>query len=308
MRRRALQSLCRLHSTAPASRTAYYLSLLERNPELSEADARNELRWLRQASSGDFASGEDVLERFVQRRATGEPLQYILGTQAPDFADEPGDTDFGPLTLLTRPPVLIPRPETAYIMEQLILRLPQRPLKVLDLCTGSGCIPLLLAHRRNVTAWGVDINEAAISLANDNKALLAKQKQLNNPVTFLQSDIFAPTFAHEIHSRIGEVDLITANPPYIPRPEYDALPPSVREWEDERALLAGDVGPSAGVAFYARIAELAMELMSHSDKPRISLAVEIGATQGQAVRDLLPGATEIVQDQWGKDRMVIASY
>lgn len=184
-----------------------------------------------------------------------------------------------------------------------------RPLKVLDLCTGSGCIPLLLAHLREVSAWGVDINPEAILLANDNKALLVDRDLLRGRVDFFEADIFAPSFVATIEEKVRGVDLITANPPYIPREEYDALPPSVRRWEDERALLAEDVGGSPGVAFYARIAELAREILKlREGREEIRLAVEIGATQGKAVSDLLPGKTEVVQDQWGRDRMVIASF
>lgn len=308
--RRTLLSACRRYSTPSASKTAYLLSLLQNNPELSASDAENELRWIRQETAGrSSAERNSAVEDLVQRRAKGEPLQYVLGMFLSRlFTLTEGNTDFGPLTLLTRAPVLIPRPETAFIVEQLESMLPHRPLNVLDLCTGSGCIPLLLAHLRQVNSWGVDINPTAIALANENAEQLAKAQQLKQPVRFFSGDILSPSFAADVRNKIGRVDLITANPPYIPQEEYDALPVSVRNWEDKRALFADDVGSIPGVAFYARIAELAMEIIQKDDAPQIRIAVEIGATQGEAVSNLLPGATQVVQDQWGRDRMVIASF
>ncbi|CAK9781245.1 S-adenosyl-L-methionine-dependent methyltransferase [Cutaneotrichosporon oleaginosum] len=257
------------------------LARLARNPELSAADAKAELRWMR-AAKGD-------LEDMVERRARGEPLQYILG-----------DTDFGPLTLLCRPPVLIPRPETAYIVEHLASLLPSRPLRVLDLCTGSGCIPLLLAHlRADLTAVGVDVSPDAVSLAKENIAAMGMEGRVRT----VQADILAPDFLQRIEKEVGPVDLVTANPPYIPQAEYDALPPSVRAYEDRGALLAGGEG---GTAFYAHIAAIAPSMLREG--PGIKIAVEIGAGQGQTVASLLPGHTEVVQDQYGRDRMVTAVF
>ncbi|KAF8894033.1 S-adenosyl-L-methionine-dependent methyltransferase, partial [Infundibulicybe gibba] len=100
---------------------------------LGPRQARIELRWLRQAQA-DIP----LLTQLISRRADGEPLQYILGTQP-----------FGPLNLLTRPPVLIPRPETehwTHALADLISPSAQSPVTLLDLGTGSACIPLLLAH------------------------------------------------------------------------------------------------------------------------------------------------------------------
>ncbi|KAH0827387.1 S-adenosyl-L-methionine-dependent methyltransferase [Lanmaoa asiatica] len=122
--------------------------------------ADQELKWIMKQSRHT-----DSILVMLDRRLAGEPLQYILGT-----------TPFGPLHLLTRPPTLIPRPET----EDWALRLartrtpdPTRPLRVLDLCTGSGCIPLLLCHlwpSGSIRAVGVDISPDAIRLAAENTA------------------------------------------------------------------------------------------------------------------------------------------
>lgn len=216
----------------------------------------------------------------------------------------PGDTDFGPLTLTCRAPVLIPRPETAHIIEHLAGVLPPRPLRVLDLCTGSGCISLLLAHLRpTLTAVGVDISPHAVSLARENIAALGMEER----VRVIQADILDPSFPEFVREEVGGVDLVTANPPYIPQAEYDALPSSVRAFEDPRALLAGaPPGGEDGTAFYAHIANIAPSLLTEGEGVRI--AVEIGAGQGKAVASLLPGRTEVVQDQYGRDRMVTAVF
>ena len=156
-----------------------------------------------------------------------------------------------------RPPVLIPRPET----EDWTIRLAEllspppsstRPLKVLDLCTGSGCIPLLLCHLwppGTAHATGVDISPSAIQLASDNAALCniplrtdsgpnaqrpIEQKQ--NTFAPVLADLASPTFAQDARLE-PPYDLITSNPPYIPRDEYERLPASVKDFEDERALL-----------------------------------------------------------------------
>ncbi|BEJ16141.1 hypothetical protein CspHIS471_0507460 [Cutaneotrichosporon sp. HIS471] len=264
------------------------LAKLARNTELSLADAKAELRWMRAA-----AAGETALEAMVERRAAGEPLQYILG-----------DTDFGPLTLNCRAPVLIPRPETAHIIERLASILPSRPLRVLDLCTGSGCIPLLLAHLRpDLTAVGVDISPDAIALSNENIAALG----MGERVRVVQADILSLSFPDFVREEVGKVDLVTSNPPYIPQVEYDALPLSVRAFEDQRALLApAPPGGEDGTAFYAHIAKIAPSLLREGEGVRV--AVEIGAGQGRAVAAILPGHTEVVQDQYGRDRMVTAVF
>lgn len=195
------------------------------------------------------------------------------------------------------------------MVEHLASLLPSKPLRVLDLCTGSGCIPLLLAHLQpSITALGVDISPQAIALARDNIAHTA----LSGRVRVLQADILDPGFAEVVRREVGEVDLITANPPYIPQLEYDDLPASVREYEDPGALLAGlpegrEGEEWDGTAFYAHIAKIAPYLLSKGDEG-MRIAVEIGASQGAAVANLLPGKTKVVKDQYGRDRMVTATF
>ncbi|TXT12878.1 hypothetical protein VHUM_01279 [Vanrija humicola] len=285
---RALHTTCRRYTARKG-----LLDQLLRNPELDEHEAKNELRWLLDAAS--------AVTQMVKRRSAGEPLQYILG-----------NTDFGPLTLLTRAPTLIPRPETAFVVEAYAERLTgvSRPLRILDLCTGSGCIPLLLSHlmgERLGAAFGVDLSTDAISLATDNIKLIGDGR-----VRVFEGDVMSADFVDTVRAATGgqPIDIITANPPYIPQAEWEALPDSVRAYEDRRALVGGPVpGFGDGVAFYARIGQLAEEILQpDADLAQVPrLAVEIGADQGEAVSRLLPGRTEILQDQYDRDRMVLAT-
>ncbi|WVF65797.1 hypothetical protein IAT40_000534 [Kwoniella sp. CBS 6097] len=175
------------------------VSLLSNNPELLLEDVRNEIRWIRdevrQRSSEMLRKGrlppvEDELVRdFVERRSKGEPLQYILGS-----------TDFGPMTIKCVRPVLIPRPETAHCTTLLSDRIlstiprltsasrPSNPMDVLDLCTGSGCIALLLARLNPLLrVTGVDNSPAAVALGMAN----AKALELDDRVAVRYGNLFA---------------------------------------------------------------------------------------------------------------------
>lgn len=153
-----------------------------------------------------------------------------------------GNQPFGPLLLNVRPPTLIPRPETeewACRLADLLAVDP--PATILDLCTGSGCIPLLLLHALPATrAHGVDLSPAALALARENAAL----QRLGTRFETAERDLFAHGFAARWAEAHGPADLVTSNPPYIPAREMRTLDRAVLDWEDERALL-GDVSPSA---------------------------------------------------------------
>lgn len=184
-----------------------------------------------------------------------------------------------------------------------------RPLRILDLCTGSGCIPLLLSRLLDDTlevAHGVDISPEAIELSEDNKRLLSCEN-----VYFLQSDILSPDFADRVRQDTGveSFDLITSNPPYISAHDWAQLPQSVRDYEDSRALVGGPVpGVGDGVQFYGRIAQLAEQLLEPANGEFPQIAVEIGETQAAEVSSLLPGECETVDDQYGRNRMVLAAF
>ena len=225
------------------------------------------------------------------------------------------------MNLLSRQPTLIPRPETedwALRLADIVSPSRTRLLQVLDLCTGSGCIPLLLCHLwppGSARAFGVDISEDAIKLATDNAArchiATAPRDYATNPrnvFTPILGDLCDPDF---LGSLPAPFDLVTSNPPYIPRRQYDQLSPSVKDYEDPRALL-GDLPGSPienGLSFYHLIARFLTQKGVLRD--RAIVALEVGDGQAQAVENILHTSvglrnTEIWTDPWGKQRVVFA--
>ncbi|KAF9929577.1 hypothetical protein FBU30_001472 [Linnemannia zychae] len=190
---------------------------------------------------------------------------------------------------------------------------------VLDICTGSGCIPLGLASalpQNSTRLFGVDIHPKAVQLARDNAA--HNRDLLNqNPVQFHQADLLAPNAVDQFLSwlsnnsnnknvsganPIGGLDkqqrynLIISNPPYIAHSEYDELEPEVAQWEDPKALLADQ----EGLVFYPRIANMAMELLDRQIAPysslplssRVSSSVTNENMDTNDTRELDPGTLE----------------
>jgi release factor glutamine methyltransferase len=253
----------------------------------------------------DWWGTSSVYSGQVLPSATETPLTSSTGTQP-----------FGPLSLLTRPPVLIPRPETehwAIQLSDLISPTPENPVSVLDLCTGSGCIPLLLCHvwpKGSARAYGVDISSDAIQLAKDNAdrihiANKFTQHEPQNVFTPFNIDIRNPV-AESLLADIGPFDVVTSNPPYIPKREYDSLPSSVKDFEDPRALLGGD--DVDGLTFYRAIARL-LGRPGLLNKDAL-IALEVGDGQAQAVKYILETEariyrTEIWLDPWAKQRAVV---
>jgi release factor glutamine methyltransferase len=226
-----------------------------------------------------------------------EPLQYIIG-----------DQPFGPLNIITRPPVLIPRPETeewSFSLSSLFNPSPSNPLSLLDLCTGTGCIPLLLCHlwpKGSVRAYGVDISPNAINLAKEN----ADVHSLSHAFTPILADIRDPRFLRNLNTPF---DIITANPPYIPKSEYDHhLSPCVKDYEDPIALIGGP----DGLSFYHAIARL-IATTNILKKNGGLVALEVGDGQANAVQQIIRSEArlsdiEIWKDAWGKNRTVVARH
>ena len=223
---------------------------------------------------------EDAIGRFfsaVDRRASHVPLQYILGW-----------TSFMGLKFSVDSRVLIPRQDTETLVEAVLAwAADKKALTLLDLCTGSGCIAVSLAalgHFESVTAC--DISEDALAAARENA-------QLNQvDIHFRQGDLFS--------AADGRFDVITANPPYIPKPVLDSLMPEVRDFEPRCALDGGE----DGLVFYRRIAEQALNRL----KPGGALFLEIGYDQAEDVTALLRGhgfaGTRVIRDLAGHDRVV----
>jgi release factor glutamine methyltransferase len=322
------------------------LTTLCRNPDLAREDAKNELRWIiEETEVTKGASYEEEVSRRVERRGDGEPLQYILGMLVSRLriaisvysfsAIFTGNTDFGPLNLLCRPPVLIPRPETAFVFSQLAKLVADRysssgkknKVSILDLYTGSGAIALLLRHELgrsvlDLVLVGFDVNPVAIALAKENGSKVRMEE-----VSFAKTNVMESSVIMDASCIMGgRVHMITANPPYIPFEEYQALSTSVRDYEDVDALLGDgdarqrlDLRKGDGLSHYRRIASL-LKLLCHepqdalwwNDRGLPQVAVEIGAKQGQAVSKILSQdsqgfirRTEIWKDQYDRDRMVV---
>ncbi len=224
----------------------------------------------------------------IERRCQREPIQYILGSQ-----------EFMGLTFRVNHHVLIPRQDTETLVEQVLKEHTQserRAKRLLDLCTGSGCIAISLMVKggfRYVTA--TDISEDALSVARENAhCLLESGCQLK----LCRGDLF------QALEPGGKFDILVSNPPYIPTSVIRELQPEVRNHEPVTAL---DGSPD-GKVFYRRIAGEAEQWLN----PGAAVYLEIGYDQGEAVCGLLEehgfNNIKVIKDLPGLDRVVRADY
>lgn len=226
------------------------------------------------------------LDELLWRRSRHEPLQYMFGSQ--EFYGRP---------FAVRPGVLIPRPETEILVEQVLLHARQlwpdtAVLDVADIGTGSGAICVTLACERpgwNVTT--VDLSPDATAIARENA------ERLGARIRFLQGDLVQPLLA------AGEqVDILVSNPPYIPSTDVDQLDAEVLEHEPRLALDGG----ADGLDCYRRLCQALPSVL----KARALVAYEVGIHQSRAVADLLTASgviadVQIVPDLAGIERVVI---
>ena len=223
----------------------------------------------------------------VLRIRKGEPLAYILQ-----------EWDFYGMRLHVTPDVLIPRDDTCAVTALAIrkaLFLDQSP-RILDLCTGSGCIGLAIAHRvKDAKVTLADISQEAIAVARKN----AVAQKLSARVSCVQADALKAPAAF-----LGKFDMIISNPPYITRQEMLELPESVSNYEPHLALYGGE----DGLDFYRAIAAN----YKHALRPGGYLCFEFGAGQGNDVCQILTenGYTilERSRDYNDRERAVIAQY
>ena len=238
----------------------------------------------------EMYAGEDVcrkMEEATARLLKGEPLAYVLG-----------EWEFYGLTLKVNENVLIPRDDTCAVVDLAIsqaLFLPEMP-RILDLCTGSGCIGLALASR---------IPDARVTLADISRDALAVAKQnitlhkLSGRVSCVNVDAMKepPAF-------LGKFDMIVSNPPYIPDRELEELPESVKDFEPHLALFGGE----DGLDFYRAVAKNFRNAL----KPGGYLAFEFGEFQGDDICQILVenGYTilERTKDFNDRERAVLARY
>ncbi len=239
------------------------------------------------ADRGLYATEEICLrvENYVRRHLSGEPTAYILGQW--DFCD---------MTLTVTPDVLIPRDDTVAVTELAIkkaLYLPQNP-RILDLCTGSGCIGLAVARRvKDAKITLADVSQEALRVARKNVADL----HLGGRVSCVLADARKPAAPF-----LGKFDLIVSNPPYVTTAEMETLDPSVKDFEPHLALHGG----ADGLDFYRAI----LRNFSGALRPGGFLAFEFGRGQETSLSELLTAADykilEWKQDNSGILRAVLA--
>ncbi|MBQ7415552.1 MAG: peptide chain release factor N(5)-glutamine methyltransferase [Oscillospiraceae bacterium] len=229
----------------------------------------------------------EAMDAAVQRLLSGEPLAYVLG-----------EWEFYGMTLYVDPNVLIPRDDTCAVTAMAIkkaLFLDQEP-RILDLCTGSGCIGLAIAHRvKDAKVTLADISKDALSVAKRN---VTRQK-LGGRVTCVQADALTPPPAF-----MGKFDMIVSNPPYITTKEMEELPASVADYEPHLALHGGE----DGLDFYRSI----IKNYTRALKSGGYLCFEYDPSQGDDICRLLEtnGYTvlERTRDYNDRERAVLAQY
>ena len=228
-------------------------------------------------------SVEDRFRSVIARRAMREPLQYITGS-APFFG----------YTFKVTPAVLIPRFDTEILVEE-TLGVLAPGMRLLDICTGSGCIPIAVVKEfaertggEKLSAAASDLSEEALAVARENA------RELGADIHFVKSNLFS-----EI---TGTYDVITANPPYIKEDDISLLDREVRSFEPHIALS----GMGDGLYFYRKITEEASDYLRRDG----IMILEIGADQAESVSGMLRdhGFRDIrlVRDLGGRDRVLMA--
>lgn len=276
---------------------------------------------------GEREVSEEEYEKYhglIERRAAHVPLQHLTGEQ-----------DFMGLAFLVNEDVLVPRQDTEVLVEEVMKHL-HDGMRILDMCTGSGCILLSLLHYSNDCAGvGVDLSGQALAVARENyERLRAERPEMR--ALFLEGNLFAALKCEKtldsveasevvkVSDRVGasgdgsvahggngtkpwngeRFDVIVSNPPYIKTDVIDTLMPEVREHEPVMALDGG----ADGLIFYRRIAENAVNYLSGGGM----LFFEIGCEQAADVRSIMEAAgfreIEVVKDFAGLDRVVYGSW
>ncbi len=232
------------------------------------------------------AVSEENADRYIdciRRRAAHIPLQHITGEQ--EFMGYP---------FCVNEHVLIPRQDTEILVEEAI-QIMRPKMKILDMCTGSGCIVLSILkmckekyYMTDLQGIGADVSEEALKVARENS------RRLEVPVTWIQSDLFAKIPEEE------KYDVIVSNPPYIETAVIDTLQEEVRLHDPYIAL----DGKEDGLYFYRRIISEADKYL----KPQGKLMFEIGCDQAEAVEELMKNAgyeqITVKKDLAGLDRVV----
>ncbi len=230
----------------------------------------------------------EKLHHITNRLLQQEPVQYVLN-----------ECWFAGMKFKVNEQVLIPRPETEELVDWIIKDYSaiNNPIKILDIGTGSGCIPIALQKKLNhAKVWTCDISEQAIEVAKEN----AKQLEAGN-IHFMQLDFLNK----DAIKNLPLFDIISSNPPYIPEKDRFEMHPNVLKYEPSLALFVPDNDP---LVFYDAIARFGTEHLNKGGR----IYFEIHENLGKEVVDLLKkfqySDIELKKDLQGKDRMVKAVW
>jgi len=231
-------------------------------------------------------AARELVRDLVRRRAGGEPLQYLTGEQ-----------EFYGLAFRVTPAVLVPRPETEFLVEQAIALMRRRAsagVRFADIGTGSGCIAVSVArHVPGALGWAVDISAAALAVAREN----ARRHGVADRIRFVRSDFLA-CFPEK-----PCLDFVLCNPPYVALDDYDSLPPEVKNHEPHEALFGGPTGMDP---VRRLVPEAAARLAAGG-----SLLLEAGAGQAEEIARLMENEGlslhPVVNDLQGIPRCLIGT-
>jgi len=225
----------------------------------------------------------ESIKALVKRRRAFEPIAYLRG-----------EREFYGRKMRVDARVLIPRPDTETLVDVALERLRGRDLfaRVVDLCTGSGCVAITLKlERPTIAVDATDLSDGAIAVARDNAQRLGAVWN----VRFACGDLFTP-----LGKNRAIYDLVVANPPYIATAEVPTLQPDIKDHEPRIALEGG----ASGLEIIDRIVDEAPRWL----RPGGALAMEIGAGQAQGVRTIFERrgfeAVETKKDYGGVERVV----
>ena len=234
-------------------------------------------------AEGLEASDVQCLDKCVDRICSGEPVQYVLGK-----------ADFMGMELDVTPAVLIPRPETEELVNEVVNALADRKSpRILDIGTGSGCIALAIKQLiplAEVTAW--DISDDALFIARENA------QRLKVEVVFEKKDLFRE------QQPVARWHVIVSNPPYIFHEESQQMERNVLDYEPHEALFAPDNDPNA---VYEAIGRYAATALCPGGSLYLELNPIIAEDVANSLRKLGLSSVELRKDQFGRQRFIKAT-
>ncbi len=231
----------------------------------------------------NFSDSEflDFLNHAILELKLNKPIQHILGFVI-----------FYELEIKVNEDVLIPRPETEELVSIIVNDL-SNANTLLDIGTGSGCIPLAVKYKfPHLNCIGTDVSIKAIKVAQENSA------RLGIDVDFIHQDVFASSFP------LDSIDILVSNPPYIPKKELSSMSPNVVDYEPHSALFVPDNNP---LIFYSIIAEMGTKILNKNGKIYFEIHEEYGDQIVNLLSDLNYSNVLLFQDLQGKNRIVTAS-